>query len=147
MQTLDVSAIRAIRTKAEYEAALREAEQLVELDPSPRTDAGAQLEGLAILIQAYEAAHFPVDEDVSPQEIVEFVLDQRDMTRADLHELMGGKSRVSEFFSGKRPLSLEQIKTLWDELHIPPTLLLERSHNRSRGHGTPARRDRHASAR
>jgi HTH-type transcriptional regulator / antitoxin HigA len=135
MQTLDVSAIRAIRTKAEYEAALREAEQLVELDPSPRTDAGAQLEGLAILIQAYEAAHFPVDEDASPQEIVEFILEQRDMTRADLYELMGGKSRVSEFFSGKRSLSLEQIKALWDELHIPPTLLLERSHSTSRGTG------------
>jgi antitoxin component HigA of HigAB toxin-antitoxin module len=28
------------------------------------------------------------------------------MTRADLHELMGGKARVSEFFAGKRALSV-----------------------------------------
>lgn len=130
MQTLDVTAVRAIRTRAEYEAALRQAEQLMELDPAPRTDAGARLEGLAILIQAYETRHFPMDEAVSPQDLVDFALDQRNLTRADLHELMGGKSRVSEFFSGKRSLSLQQIAALNEALRIPADLLLPREHQR-----------------
>ncbi len=125
MQTLNVTEVRAIRTRAEYEAALKEAERLVELDPAPRTDAGARLEGLAILIEAYEAVHFPA-EDVSPREIIDFVLEQRDLTRADITDLMGGRSRVSEFFSGKRDLSLGQIAALSEELRIPADLLLPR---------------------
>ena len=129
MQTLNVAEIRAIRTRAEYEAALKEAERLVELDPAARTDAGARLEGLAILIEAYEAAHFPADE-ISPREIVDFVLAQREMTRSDISELMGGRSRVSEFFSGKRDLSLGQIAALSEELRIPANLLLPRDHPR-----------------
>lgn len=149
MQTLDVGAIRAIRTKAEYEAALREAEQLVQLDPAARTDDGARLEGLALLIQAYEAAHFPVQDDVSPQDIVDFVLEQRDMTRTDLCDLMGGKSRVSEFFSGKRALSIEQVRALWQTLHIPPELLLKSDlrPGRASQYGTTARHDRRATSR
>jgi HTH-type transcriptional regulator/antitoxin HigA len=126
MPTLNVSAVRAIRTRAEYAAALKEAERLIELDPAPRTDAGAWLEGLAVLIEAYEAAQFPAEE-TSPRDIIDFVLEQRDMTRADLADYMGGKSRVSEFFAGKRDLSLSQIAALSEVLRIPADLLLPRT--------------------
>lgn len=126
MPTLNVTAVRAIRTRAEYAAALKEAERLIELDPAPRTDAGARLEGLAVLIEAYEAAQFPAEE-TSPRDIVDFVLDQRHMTRADLADYMGGKSRVSEFFAGKRDLSLSQIAALSEVLRIPADLLLPRT--------------------
>ena len=37
---------------------------------------------------------------------------------------MGGKARVSEFFPGKRRLSVEQIRALRDELGIPADLLI-----------------------
>jgi len=46
------------------------------------------------------------------------------MTRADLHSLMGGKARVSEFFAGKRSLSIVQIRALHRELGIPADLLI-----------------------
>lgn len=46
------------------------------------------------------------------------------MTRADLHAAMGGKARVSEFFAGKRRLSIEKIRALRDLLHIPADLLI-----------------------
>jgi HTH-type transcriptional regulator/antitoxin HigA len=52
------------------------------------------------------------------------MLEQRGMSRADLAELMGGRSRVSEFFSGKRELSKGQIATLRDVLGIPADLLM-----------------------
>jgi antitoxin component HigA of HigAB toxin-antitoxin module len=38
---------------------------------------------------------------------------------------MGGKARVSEFFSGKRRLSIEQIRSLRETLGIPADLLIE----------------------
>jgi HTH-type transcriptional regulator/antitoxin HigA len=37
---------------------------------------------------------------------------------------MGGKARVSEFFSGKRGLSIAQIRALHKELGIPADLLI-----------------------
>jgi HTH-type transcriptional regulator/antitoxin HigA len=46
------------------------------------------------------------------------------MARADLARIMGGKSRVSEFFAGKRDLSISQVRALRDELGIPADLLI-----------------------
>ena len=52
------------------------------------------------------------------------MLEQKGMGRADLAEIMGGRSRVSEFFNGKRELSKAQIEALRDKLGIPADLLL-----------------------
>jgi HTH-type transcriptional regulator/antitoxin HigA len=52
------------------------------------------------------------------------MLEQKGMTRGDLAEIMGGKSRVSEFFAGKRELSVNQIKALREKLGIPADLLI-----------------------
>jgi len=58
------------------------------------------------------------------QQAVEFMLEQKGRSRAELAELMGGRSRVSDFFSGKRRLSTAQIKSLSNLLGIPADLLL-----------------------
>ena len=132
MRTLDVARVRAIRTRAEYDAALAEVERLIELDPSPRSDAGARLAGLAVLIEVYEEEQYPVG-NATPQEVVDFMLEQRGMTRSDLHEIMGRRSRVSEFFAGKRDLSIAQLVRLSATLRIPSDLLLrKRSSGRDR---------------
>jgi hypothetical protein len=61
---------------------------------------------------------------VTPQRAVEFMLQQKGMSRSDLNELMGGKSRVSEFLSGRRDLSKAQIEALHRHLGIPAEVLL-----------------------
>ena len=78
-----------------------------------------------MLVEAYENEHDPIDESGTPQEVVDFMLEQRGMTRAELALLLGGRSRVSEFFSRNRPLSIAQIKKLRDALGVPPDLLIE----------------------
>ena len=84
-----------------------------------------RLEFLSVLIEAYEDASDPIDErGDTPQSAVTFMMEQRGLTRADLHTLMGGKARVSEFFSGKRPLSITQVRALHRELGIPAELLI-----------------------
>jgi hypothetical protein len=55
----------------------------------------------------------------TPQAIVAFMLEQHGMTRADLTSILGGRSRVSEFFSGKRRLSVPQILKLREVLRVP----------------------------
>jgi HTH-type transcriptional regulator/antitoxin HigA len=46
-------------------------------------------------------------------------MEQMDMKRGDLAEIIGYKSRVSEIFSKKRKLTLEMIRRLHDKLKIP----------------------------
>lgn len=52
--------IRAIRTEDDYLAALRKVSVLIDLDPSPDSLEGEQLDVLGTLVQAYEAKHYPI---------------------------------------------------------------------------------------
>lgn len=126
MQTvIDIPTPHLLRTQEEYDAAVAEIDRLLDLDPKPSSNDSDRLELLALLVETYEAQHDPIDlSDVTPQDVVDFMLDQKSMSRADLADIMGGRSRVSEFFNGKRELSKAQIEALRDKLGIPADLLL-----------------------
>jgi len=103
-----------------------ELDVLLDRHPQEGTREDERLELLTMLIEAYDDAHHPMGESVTPQSIVEYTLEQQDKTRADLIPLLGSKSRVSEFMNGKRRLSLNQLYRVSEALKIPPDLLLER---------------------
>ncbi len=122
---LDIRTPHVLRTKDEYASAVAEIDRLLNLDPQAGSDDYDRLELLSLLVEDYDARHHPIDDsDVTPQDVVDFMLEQRGMTRADLAELMGGRSRVSDFFNGKRALSKGQIAALREHLGIPADLLL-----------------------
>ena len=122
---LDFSTPHVLRNAREFKAAVAEIDQLLDEDPKRGTAAYDRLEFLSVLVKAYEDEHDPIDESAgTPQTIVAFMLDQQGKSRADLAPLMGGKGRVSEFFSNKRRLSVDQIRALRDELGIPADLLI-----------------------
>lgn len=52
--------IHPIRTEADYQAALKAVSALVDMDPASGTPEGDELEILAILVEKYEAEHFPM---------------------------------------------------------------------------------------
>ena len=54
------------------------------------------------------------------------MLEQKGLSRTDLAEWLGGRSRVSEFYNGKRSLSIRQIRRLTENLGIPADLLITR---------------------
>lgn len=121
---LDFTKPHVLRDEAEYDAAVQEIDQLLDADPSPGSDDYERLEFLSVLVRAYEDDNVPF-EDASPQQVIDFMLEQQGKTRGDLADLMGGRSRVSDFYKGKRPLSLTQIKRLNSDLGIPADLLLQ----------------------
>jgi len=121
---LDFSKPHVLRSDEEYDAAVAEIDALLDRDIVPGSEEEDRLEFLTLLVEAYDEEHFPMGGSSTPQSIVDFVLEQREMQRSDLAEAMGGRSRVSDFFNGKRELSRAQIKALRDLLGIPADLLL-----------------------
>lgn len=120
---LDFPVPRVLRSRDEFDAAVAEIDRLLDADPQPSTPEYDRLELLSVLVEDYEARHHPIDDsNLTPQDVVDFVLQQRGMTRADLAPLMGGRSRVSDFFNGKRELSKGQIEALRKHLRLSADL-------------------------
>ncbi len=82
--------VRPIRTKRDYEAALKEVERL--WGSKIGTRAGDRLDVLATLIDAYEAEHYPMDPP-DPIEAIKFRMEQQGLTRRDLEEIIGTRTR------------------------------------------------------
>lgn len=108
--------ITPIKTKQNYETALRRIEQL--MDAKPGTKNGDELDVLVTLVEVYEAKHCAICPP-DPIDAIMFRMDQLGMTRKDLETILGGRGRVSEVLTGKRSLSLEMIRRLHRTLKIP----------------------------
>ncbi|MGH8216632.1 MAG: helix-turn-helix domain-containing protein [Rhodanobacteraceae bacterium] len=107
-----------IRTQADYKAALKQAEHYFELEPDPRSAAGAHFEALLTLIEAWEAKHYPVPPP-DPIEAIKFRMEQAGLAPRDLTPAIGGLNRVYEVLSGKRGLSLAMIRKLHAQFGVP----------------------------
>jgi HTH-type transcriptional regulator/antitoxin HigA len=118
--------IKAIRTEADYLAALREVSVLIDLDPSADDPEGERLDVLGTLVQAYEAKHYPIGPP-DPIDAIKFRMEQSSMTVKDLVPYIGSLNRVYEVLSYKRSLSLTMIRKLNEGLHIPAEVLIRDS--------------------
>jgi HTH-type transcriptional regulator/antitoxin HigA len=118
--------LKVIKTEAEYEEALEEAEVLIEFDPELGTEEGDRLELLTLLIFHYEEERFPLDLP-DPIEAIRFHMEQEGLSQKDLIPYIGSRSKVSEVLNRKRPLSLKMIRTLHRGLGIPAEVLLQES--------------------
>jgi len=119
--------IKPVRTDEDYQAALKEIEKLLESQPG--TLEGDRLDVLVTLVEAYEARHFPIPEPDDPVEVLEYYMESRGLSRADLIPYLGSKERVSEVLNRKRGLSLLMIRRLHEGLKIPTDLLIGKQTN------------------
>ena len=116
--------VKPIRTEADYEAAVGEVEAL--WGSKSGTSAGDRLDVLATLIDAYETAHYPMDPP-DPVEAIKFRMEQQGMTRRDLEEIIGTRTRIAEVLNRKRGLSIGMIRRLHDRLGISADVLIRPS--------------------
>jgi HTH-type transcriptional regulator / antitoxin HigA len=119
-----MSDVRPIRDEADYEAALAEVEQLWGA-PAGTAD-GDRLDVLAILIDAYEAVHHPMDPP-DPIDAIRFRMEQQGLSRKDLEGLIGSRTRVAEVLNRRRGLSINMIRRLHDHLGISAEVLIRPS--------------------
>src|SRR5208282_5723052 len=116
--------VRPIRTKRDYEAALKEIERL--WGAKAGTSEGDRLDVLATLVDAYEAEHYPMDPP-DPVEAIKFRMEQQNLSRRDLEPLIGTRTRVAEVLNRKRSLSIGMIRRLHDQLGISAEVLIRPS--------------------
>ncbi len=108
--------IKVLKTEEDYHKALKRLEEI--FDAPIDSPEGDEAELLTILIENYEDKHHPV-EAPDPIEAIRFRMEQMNMKKKDLAEIIGYKSRVSEILSRKRKLSLNMIRRLHKKLRIP----------------------------
>ncbi|MEX0608814.1 MAG: helix-turn-helix domain-containing protein [Balneolaceae bacterium] len=114
--------IQPIHTEDDYKKALNRIEEI--FYATPGSSEGDELEILGILVDEYEKKYFPI-EAPKPVEAIKFRMDQLGLEQKDLGKILGSKSRASEILSGKRSLSLRQIKLLYKKLGIPAEVLIQ----------------------
>ncbi len=88
-----------LQTEAEYKAALDEVARLFDApDNTPEADT---LEVLALLVENYEAAHYPIDAP-DPVDFLLYIMENRGLVRKDLEPFIGNRGRVAEVLNRAR---------------------------------------------
>lgn len=126
-----MKSLRPIRTKASYEAALKEVERL--WGARSGTPAGDRLDILATLIEAYEDEHYPMDPP-DPIDAIKFRMEQQGLastSRASwvpgpvsLKCLMADQTSVSTILRARRGLFINMIRRLHERFGIPAEVLI-----------------------
>jgi HTH-type transcriptional regulator / antitoxin HigA len=120
--------VRPIRTKRDHEAALKEIERL--WGAKTGTPEGDRLDVLVTLVDAYEAEHYPMDPP-DPIEAIKFRMEQQGLTRRDLEEIIGTRTRIAEVLNRRRGLSIAMIRRLHERLGISADVLIRPSRKRA----------------
>jgi HTH-type transcriptional regulator/antitoxin HigA len=115
--------VRVIHDDAEHAAALEQYQAALTAQPEPGTPLGDRLELLGVLIAVYEDKRWPIP-PAEPREVIRLVMEGRGYGPADLATVLGSRSQASEILSGRRSLSVENIRALSRLWFIPPSALL-----------------------
>ncbi len=81
------------------------------------------LELLSVLVEEYEDKHYPIP-DASPNEVLRFLMEQKDLKQSDLLPIFGSSGITSEVVNGKRSISKAQAKKLAEFFKISVELFI-----------------------
>lgn len=113
--------VKVIKTEKDYNQSLKRFKEIFHA-PADSKD-GDEAELLSLLIEKYEDEHYPI-EAPDPIEAIKFRMEQMEMSKKELAQIIGYKSRVSEIFSHKRKLTLNMIRNLHEKMNIPYEALI-----------------------
>ena len=114
--------LHIIRTEKDYTSALAEYETYFDDEPAIGSSEAERFELLGLLLAKFEEDTAPVSTD--PVATIQLVMEQRGYDRSALNDIMGSKSRASEFLNRKRDLTLGQIRKLHAQWRIPTDALI-----------------------
>jgi HTH-type transcriptional regulator / antitoxin HigA len=92
---------------------------------SRKSETQVRLVAQARLIEAYERSRWPRSVPTLP-DLLNYLMDQNNLSRSDSVPMLGTASRVSEVMNGKRELSMNMVRTLRERFNISADLLIAR---------------------
>lgn len=113
---------KVIETEAEYEQTLAVVEALT-FTQSRTPEQTALYKLLIMLIESYEAEHYPIKE-ASPTEVLNHIMEASGTRQVDLVGVIGSSGVVSEIVNGRRSISKTQAKILGDRFKVSPSLFI-----------------------
>lgn len=123
--------IKPIKNDRDYRRVLKEIDAL--MDAKAGSAEGDALDVLVTLAEAWEEKHHVI-EAPDPVQAIEFLMDQRGLSRRDLEPYIGSRARVAEVLNHKRPLTLPMIRRLHHGLGIPAEVLIGANGGNSGAH-------------
>jgi HTH-type transcriptional regulator/antitoxin HigA len=113
-----------IKTKKEYELAIKRLEELSTNPPEENSQEGRELMLLGYLIDQYEERTFEV-EYPQPIDAIKIRMEDLGLKITDLLNIFGDRGTASKVLNNQRGLSLSMIRQLADRLSLPVSLLIQ----------------------
>lgn len=115
--------LRVIRDDLQYEALLQQAKELALSDPMLGSQDAERLAVVSVLLEKYEAGRFKF-EAPDPIDAIVYRLAELGLKQRDFSDIIGSKSHASEVLARKKPLSLNMIRAIHEQLKIPAEILI-----------------------
>jgi HTH-type transcriptional regulator / antitoxin HigA len=122
VEMIERGAPRIIRNDEELERYTDALFELTALENPTPTQVEA-IELLTLLVERYEREHYPIPK-ADPVTLVKFLLEQQGLSQRDLIPEFGNESAVSMFLSGKRKLTLKQLRNVSARFKMPVDVFL-----------------------
>ena len=87
-------------------------------------DADSLIYNLTLILKDYEDKHFTYPE-AKGHEVLKYLMDEHNLTQADLKEELGGQSVVSSILNRKRELNKKQIQALSKRFNVSPVVFYD----------------------
>ena len=127
VKMIENGAPRVIHNDAELEAYTSALFQLTALESPSRYEVEA-IELLTLLVERYEQEHYSIPA-ADPVSVVRFLIDQQNLTQRDLIPQFGSESAVSMFLSGRRNLTIGQVRKLSTRFKLPADVFIPKGNS------------------
>lgn len=114
--------LRPIKTESDYNNALQEIERL--FDAEPNSSECDHLDILTTLVEVYEQQHYPIEAPDAISAIL-YYLEVRGLSYQDLETSIGSQEKVSAILNRQKPLTLDVIRRLNQNLGISAEVLIK----------------------
>ena len=116
--------VSVIHTEEEYKYAVKVLDKLIDIVGEDEDHPLASLmETIGTRIENYEDRYYP-EPMGDPIGCLKYLMEEHNLKQRDLKEL-GSQGVVSEILSGKRELTLRQIKSLSKRFHLSPAVFID----------------------